>query len=579
MFESVEKRRQGRLASPMAIVVGAAGVVLAFGLVFCPRPPDPASPPPIPEPKPALVRFELPGMTLDVPGTPQITGDYLMGEVAHSTWPFAWHVLWQPGEAPEREQVTRYAEMAARDLAVGDPSSIREVTTGGARGHRVDFAPEKGMINAAAMLTCGGRVVDIRASAHERMQEYVTKMIDSFRCTPDPDQEIGREHVAVEMRPGWGRSDATGQSVLINERGIAVGAELFRLPAGSTLTAATEAQLHSLGFVSSSHQPEKLQERLLWRGSVGSTAAAVLAFSCDRERMGMVTVFGAKGASLQSGIDLATTARCLAPDEDAPPYPVVGQPAAEPVSTPPRCPAEMIGIPAGRFQMGAPDNADESPHEVTLSAYCIDRTEVTEQAYTACVAAKECAAVDRAAKPDCTTTGPSHPATCIDWRQAARYCKWARKRLPFEAEWEYAARGTDGREYPWGNEPPAHTHLNACGTEVATAGKRKHICKALYASDDGWPETSPVGSYPTGASPFGVLDLAGNVWEWTADWYGAYPAAPRVNPRGMKTGTDRVLRGGAWIASRPMQLRSTYRLNREPHLRVNYVGFRCASTP
>jgi len=242
------------------------------------------------------------------------------------------------------------------------------------------------------------------------------------------------------------------------------------------------------------------------------------------------------------------------------------------------CPRGMVRVPAGRFRMGSPDGAggpDEHPtHQVTLSAYCIDKTEVTVKAYLACVADKGCPpALFSEASEDygpedlrrhsqfCNRSDrPDHPINCVDWNQAAAYCQWAGGRLPTEAEWEYAARGSDERTYPWGNDAPSPQHLN------------------VYGTTDGYDTTSPVGSFPDGASPFGALDMAGNVWEWTADWYGPYSEAPVTDPRGPIYGTRRVLRGAGWMNLAPDVSRAAFRNWGEPIVRVNTLGFRCART-
>jgi formylglycine-generating enzyme len=268
------------------------------------------------------------------------------------------------------------------------------------------------------------------------------------------------------------------------------------------------------------------------------------------------------------------------------------QPVQPPVR---RCPNDMVQVPAGTFQMGSPDGVggvDEHPqHKVTLSTYCIDRTEVTVRAYAACVAAKGCLAAPltvnvsgysaeeaKTASQFCNRDDrPDHPINCVDWDQAVAYCTWAGKRLPTEAEWEYAARGNDSRAYPWGNEAPSATHLNACGTECVAMVKRilNKEWQPMYGASDGWETTAPVGSFPKGASPFGALDMAGNVWEWTADWYGEYSAGALTNPHGAATGTFRVDRGGGWIRYDLDDVRTTSRSKIIPSYRNRSVGFRC----
>jgi formylglycine-generating enzyme required for sulfatase activity len=221
----------------------------------------------------------------------------------------------------------------------------------------------------------------------------------------------------------------------------------------------------------------------------------------------------------------------------------------------------MINIPGGSFVMGAgTDTAEDRRHTVTLSAYSIDVNEVTNALYKACVDAGACVA------PSVTTeyADPAKaqvPVTYVTWQKAATYCAWAGKRLPTEAEWERAARGTDERTYPWGAAAPTCTLTNA-----GVAGSGVDPCvNALTA----------VGTHTTGMSPAGLQDMAGNAREWVADWYAAYPPGNATDPQGPGSGTDKIARGGSYV-SYGTDLTTHVRPVRPPSSSDSFIGFRCA---
>jgi eukaryotic-like serine/threonine-protein kinase len=224
----------------------------------------------------------------------------------------------------------------------------------------------------------------------------------------------------------------------------------------------------------------------------------------------------------------------------------------------------MLYIPSGEFTMGSDQGWPEQKpvHMVKLDEFWIDQTEVTNGMYALCVKSGKC----RSPKQINSNMRPSYyndltydpyPVIFVTWTDANNYCKWAGKRLPSEAEWEKAARGTDGRVYPWGNITPNKSLAN-------------------FNMDIG--DTQPVGSYPKGQSPYGALDMAGNVQEWVNDWYGPtyYVSSPKENPPGPANGNFRMLRGGSWFYNE-FYNRSAYRNSLVPNGSAYDVGFRCAA--
>jgi formylglycine-generating enzyme required for sulfatase activity len=208
-----------------------------------------------------------------------------------------------------------------------------------------------------------------------------------------------------------------------------------------------------------------------------------------------------------------------------------------------------VRIPAGSFTMGEGDSA----HEVYVDEYEIGRYPVTVEEYVRYVE-------EGGSEPqewDKQQQHPNRPVVHVSWREAQEYCRWAGARLPTEAQWERAARGVEGRVYPWGNEDPDETRANYDKT--------------------GLGEPSPVGLFPKGGTPegVGVEDLAGNVWEWVADWYADYASGGQRNPTGPASGELKVLRGGAWFSD-ATEVRTVYRFRFKPESRYNSFGFRCA---
>jgi formylglycine-generating enzyme required for sulfatase activity len=272
---------------------------------------------------------------------------------------------------------------------------------------------------------------------------------------------------------------------------------------------------------------------------------------------------------------------------------------------------DQVDVPAGMFLRGSND-ADlqtglrlcrltySRPDECTVSwfqaespqrsvytdAFQIDRHEVSNARYAQCIDAGACAPINYSA---CTMVDPAtrgwrigapghanarkaeHPAVCVNWDDANRFCRWAGGRLPTEAEWEKAARGTDGRTFPWGNDWN-QSALN--WGDLAPNGD--------FGVHDGQSGTSPPGSFASSVSPYGAHDMAGNVWEWTQDWYAAdfYAHGSDRNPvnQTQSGGKGRTVRGGSWSFA-GNGARTTYRYYEDQATRDDAVGFRCVRTP
>jgi len=237
--------------------------------------------------------------------------------------------------------------------------------------------------------------------------------------------------------------------------------------------------------------------------------------------------------------------------------------------------SEMVQVPAGVFLMGSNDGPeDERPqHRVTVPEFSIDRTPVTNGQLAHFMSAVGTKAPDgqrwydvddgdarihrREGKWLADVGYENHPVVEASWYGAVAYCKWLGKRLPTEAEWEKAARGTDGRKYPWGDEPPDRSRAHFNG---------------------GWNDTRPAGSFPKGASPYGVLDLAGNGWEWVSSAYLPYPYSPNDGREDLNRLQTRGTRGGGHDSPAD-ELTVTHRgrnVSRNPRSGHHNIGFRCA---
>ena len=240
---------------------------------------------------------------------------------------------------------------------------------------------------------------------------------------------------------------------------------------------------------------------------------------------------------------------------------------------------EMVLVSAGEFPMGSDKKVDKNAYQpelprrnVYLDAFEIDKFEVTTVQFL-----KFVLATNRPPLLDWRYDGgnfqesmASHPVMHVSWYDADAYCKWAGKRLPTSAEWEKAARGEDGRIYPWGNQPagPSRANFGRGGLSGPVRDRPERLL--LY------PPIISVDKYENAVSPYGVFQMAGNVAEWTADWYDPnyYKTAPNRNPKGPEKGTQKAFRGGGWIDSTP-SVRPAQRNGTDPNTKMNWLGFRC----
>ncbi|MBK8241236.1 MAG: SUMF1/EgtB/PvdO family nonheme iron enzyme [Deltaproteobacteria bacterium] len=280
------------------------------------------------------------------------------------------------------------------------------------------------------------------------------------------------------------------------------------------------------------------------------------------------------------------------------------EPAAPAPASP--CPDGMTLVEGGKFYMGT--DADDAvlaaarpAHRAEVTPFCIDIHEVTVAAYRGCSTKGECKRAFRDSRwPQGSTDDAAwkqqmaahselcnenyddrgeHPINCIDWAQAQHFCEWRGGTLPSEAQWEFAARGSDGRVYSWGDALPSREHMNGAGPEYVAWRERKGLPAhgVLYDTDDGFIGTAPVGSAKLGRSQQGLFDLAGNVFEWTADAYAPYPGADA--PADADAGKRRVIRGGAFNSFQPQFADPALRFPQDADAHAHGIGFRCAAAP
>lgn len=281
--------------------------------------------------------------------------------------------------------------------------------------------------------------------------------------------------------------------------------------------------------------------------------------------------------------------------------------ATAPIDEPPSpsCPTNMVPIKAGNFIMGSDSghpalDLARPAHPVSVDGFCMGAHEVNVEEYVSCVERGDCEPVHPTAHVASDPLGKStsaalhadqcnfgkpgrerHPMNCISYHQAARYCAARGTRLPHEAEWEFAARGPASLRFPWGDAEPTRDHMNACGTECerwhTEVGLSREMQGLMFDDDDGYSGTAPVGSFPLGATRDGVMDLMGNVFEWTAGGFYAYDKQARANPTGPSNADSYVIRGGNFNSGITEFSNPALRFAMHAESYSHGVGFRCAA--
>ena len=343
MFESFQDRPASRRARVIPIVLVLVALTVALvGYSFRGQPRRApleandlvAAAPSVSARAPASpTRLQLPGMSIEAPGYAAVTGDYVTGSV-QATYPIEWTITWQHGALPPPDALQPIVDgmrsaFEAREKSAARITSSHEIPLGGSPGRMFEIVNERGFDVVVVFGECGGRVVQIASGGPVNAKQTTTAMVESFQCTPDASQELDREAIAVDALPGWRRTSATGKPMLVNAREVLVRPSLVPGTEAGPIEPLVLIAVRAGHFTIDSDAPQERAGRKLWFGSLTLSGkqhpAAIVAWRCAGDaRIATVHVVSLRGATLDEGIALALTGRCLGPTEKAPDYPVKG---------------------------------------------------------------------------------------------------------------------------------------------------------------------------------------------------------------------------------------------------------------
>lgn len=486
--------------------------------------------------------------------------------------------LWEGTEAPTPTSdvyslgITLFEALAARHPFDEPDKPIKKNNTGYYTSHHKDERPQLSQVRP-----------DVPASLDEVVRRAIAKEVSVRYPTA---KEFGEALRAVQRELALAKRPRPAVKVDVVQGSSEVGGIRSDIPLRKPpkIEPATSIKLPQPA------EPEPTRQRSRW-WIIASALAFVVCVV-------VVTMVWSKkphdDVSMNPAASSASASGSAAASAPAPSASFVAAslPSAAPASP---CPEGMKLIPAGTFKMGSETGPDDEKGDEPqpVAAFCMDVTEVTVEAYEECVKTNGCKAVPVATSfrgqfCNANRTGrEKYPINCVDWEMAKTYCanranRLPPDRLPTEREWEYAARGTDGRKYPWDPKlgEPRKGLLNACGSECVAmlTSKGQTLWEApMYKEDDGFADTAPVGSFPEGKSFYELLDMAGNVSEWTDSLYTAsHKSGPNNESR------VRVIRGGGWREGSGNVTRSSVRVSERswgPPTESHYeIGFRCART-